>query len=291
MTLLTLQLLTAAGGKSTEGNTLINLDILADGGRLADNDAGSVIDEEIFADGCARVDINTGRAVSILCHDTRDQRHLKLEQLVRETIDRDRLQTRIRKNNLLLGVSSRIAVKGCLQIGFQKSADLWKCVEESNRQTLCLHMEFAVVGVFVIRRIFERQLDLLIQTKQRILDQYAGTVLHNVDLVGGVPEIARIHDLHQIVDDLDDHKAVRLGEQFHFVDGTVMRVIVQNGVDNIIYIMFYNFIHVIQSSFLIYYDVVGVWRVKPPDSNLYVNIHCYLLLTLTSYYIRLCATV
>ena len=36
-----------------------------------------------------------------------------------------------------------------------------------------------------------------------------------------------------------------------------MRVIVQNGVDNIIYIMFYNFIHVIQSSFLIYYDVGG----------------------------------
>ena len=31
--------------------------------------------------------------------------------------------------------------------------------------------------------------------------------------------------------------------------------------------------------------LVGVWRVKPPDSNLYVNIHCYLLLTLASYYL------
>ena len=30
--------------------------------------------------------------------------------------------------------------------------------------------------------------------------------------------------------------------------------------------------------------LVGVWRVKPPDSNLYVNIHCYLLLTLASSY-------
>ena len=28
--------------------------------------------------------------------------------------------------------------------------------------------------------------------------------------------------------------------------------------------------------------LVGVWRVKPPDSILYVNIHCYLLLTLAS---------
>ena len=32
--------------------------------------------------------------------------------------------------------------------------------------------------------------------------------------------------------------------------------------------------------------LVGVWRVKPPDSNLYVNIHCYLLLTLASYFLH-----
>ena len=32
--------------------------------------------------------------------------------------------------------------------------------------------------------------------------------------------------------------------------------------------------------------LVGVWRVKPSDSNLYVNIHLYLLLTLASYYFR-----
>ena len=30
--------------------------------------------------------------------------------------------------------------------------------------------------------------------------------------------------------------------------------------------------------------LVGIWRVKPPDNNLYVNIHCYLLLTLASFY-------
>lgn len=29
---------------------------------------------------------------------------------------------------------------------------------------------------------------------------------------------------------------------------------------------------------------VGVWRVKPVDSNLRVNTHCYLLLTLASSY-------
>ena len=31
----------------------------------------------------------------------------------------------------------------------------------------------------------------------------------------------------------------------------------------------------------------GVWWVKPVDSNLYVNIHCYLLLTLASYYVTM----
>ena len=30
--------------------------------------------------------------------------------------------------------------------------------------------------------------------------------------------------------------------------------------------------------------LVGVWRVKTPDNNLYANIHCYLLLTLASYH-------
>ena len=45
--------LAATGGKTAEGYALVNFHMISDSCRFTDNNAGSVIDEEIFANGRA----------------------------------------------------------------------------------------------------------------------------------------------------------------------------------------------------------------------------------------------
>ena len=88
------QFLTAFGGKGTKCNTLIQFDMAADDGCFTDYDAGSVVNKEIFADGCTRMDVDTGFAVCLFRHHTRD-----------------------RKYDLVFAACSRIAIVSGLQIG------------------------------------------------------------------------------------------------------------------------------------------------------------------------------
>mgnify|MGYP001016507326 FL=1 len=56
------KLLSALGGERAECYTLIELDMAADDGCFTDHDAGTVVNKEIFADGCTRMDVDTGFA-------------------------------------------------------------------------------------------------------------------------------------------------------------------------------------------------------------------------------------
>lgn len=49
--------------RTAEGNTLINGDIVADFGGLANHNAGAVVDEEPSADGSTGMDLNAGAAL------------------------------------------------------------------------------------------------------------------------------------------------------------------------------------------------------------------------------------
>ena len=51
MTLFSLQRLATAGGECAQGDALVDLYMVTDGGGFADNDTGAVVNEEIFADG------------------------------------------------------------------------------------------------------------------------------------------------------------------------------------------------------------------------------------------------
>jgi len=52
-----------------QGDALVEADVVADDGGLADDDAGAVVDEEAFADGGTRVDVDAGQAVGVFGHD------------------------------------------------------------------------------------------------------------------------------------------------------------------------------------------------------------------------------
>ena len=78
-----------------EGNALIDLYVIADGGCFADDDTRAVVDEEAFADGCACVDIDAGFFVGEFGHQSCDVRDAADVYLVREAVDRDSIEAGI----------------------------------------------------------------------------------------------------------------------------------------------------------------------------------------------------
>ena len=90
---------------------MIELDVVADDRRLTDDDACTVVDEEVFADLRTGVDVDTGLGVRVLGHHARDHRDLVLIQLVRDAVDEDGKHAGIREQHFLLAVSRRIALK------------------------------------------------------------------------------------------------------------------------------------------------------------------------------------
>ena len=79
----------------------------SDFGGLANDHAGSVIDEEVRADLRPGMNINSRPAVRPFGHDTRDQRHFVVKQMG-HSINRDCLQCRVSENDFLVTFRSRI---------------------------------------------------------------------------------------------------------------------------------------------------------------------------------------
>ena len=76
------QHLTATGRKRTERDALIDLHSFADHRGFTNHHAGTMIDEEIFADGGTRANINAGDAVGVFAHHARNQRNAAQVQFV-----------------------------------------------------------------------------------------------------------------------------------------------------------------------------------------------------------------
>ena len=86
---------------------------------LTDDDTCSVIDEEMGADRRAGMDVDAGAAVRPLSHHSRDDRHAGTVQSMRDALNGDRFDERIRKNNLLLVDRGGIALVGGFNIRVQ----------------------------------------------------------------------------------------------------------------------------------------------------------------------------
>ena len=65
MSFYTLQLLAFSRRKTAERYALIDLYIVTNDRGLANNDSGSMVNKEIFADGSARMDINPSQAMRV----------------------------------------------------------------------------------------------------------------------------------------------------------------------------------------------------------------------------------
>ena len=86
---------------------------------FTDDNARSVVDEEVFADFCARVNVDACFAMRPFRKNARQIRDTLAMELVRNSIDHHRFDTRITKNDLIGGLGGGISIKRGLGI-FQK---------------------------------------------------------------------------------------------------------------------------------------------------------------------------
>ena len=81
-----------------------------------------MVDSEVSANLCGRMDINSRFAMRHLRDDAGNQRNTQFQQFMRDTVIADRFNGRIAKNYLSITFGSRIAVIGGFHIGCQYSS-------------------------------------------------------------------------------------------------------------------------------------------------------------------------
>ncbi len=109
MTLFSFDRLASLGGQSSQSHALINFHMMPDGRGLPDHDAGAMIDKEILVDRSSRMDIDACQPVSMLCHNSRNQRNTHGKQFMGNPVNGDGVDSRIGVNNLFHAVSGGIA--------------------------------------------------------------------------------------------------------------------------------------------------------------------------------------
>ena len=142
MPLLAPQGLSATGGQSAQRYALVYLYIVADNGGLTDNDAGTVVNEEIPTHRSAGVDIDARNAVGVLCHDPGQHGNLQRIQHMGKAVHSDGKQARIGENDLILTESRGIPIVGCLQIGLHQRPHLPDLLEEIQTDLLRVFLGF-----------------------------------------------------------------------------------------------------------------------------------------------------
>lgn len=108
-------------GAGPDRDALIQLDVAADGGCFADDDAGAVVDAEALLNGCARIDVDAGLGMGVLGKDACHRRRPVEIQDMGEAIDENGIETGIAGDDFALGLGRRIPVIDCLQIRERKA--------------------------------------------------------------------------------------------------------------------------------------------------------------------------
>ena len=234
------QALAAARGQRAERHALVELDMVADLGGLADDDAGAVIDEEVLADLGTRADVDAGAGVRELSHDARDDRHLLLVEHVCDTVHVDGVETGIREDDLLLGAGRGIAVEQRLHVGQKDALDVGELREERSHDLVgaLLDLVGRAAGAGIVGGVGERRHNLAAQLAldfdERVADEVRRAGRRRQHLR---PEVAREQHAAQCLEDVFDRQtagelAAGLGEE-----DLVGFVVLLDGFDDLIEVL------------------------------------------------------
>lgn len=119
--------LEAAG---TEGDAVVEFDMVANAAGFADDDAGAVVDEEVGAETGSRMNINAGAAVGPFGHDTGEKGNSRTIEAVGGTLDGDGLDRGIGENDFLQAGRGGVAFVGGFEIALEQFAEGGQVGEE-----------------------------------------------------------------------------------------------------------------------------------------------------------------
>ena len=117
--------LTPAGAKELvkRGHTVYVQHTAGINSGFADDNTRCMVDKEVFADGCACVDVNASAAMGVFGHDAGDKRDVPRVQFVSDAVYEDSEEARIREDNFFFALRGWVAIKSGLNIGKQHALD------------------------------------------------------------------------------------------------------------------------------------------------------------------------
>ena len=115
-----------------EGDTLVKGHMVGNHAGLSNHHACAMIDEETRADPRPGMNVDSGAAMGPFCHHAWNQRDAQRMQTVGESIDRDRFEAGIAKDDFVVPMRGGVAVKCRLDIGGDEDAKLWDILQEGQ---------------------------------------------------------------------------------------------------------------------------------------------------------------
>ena len=125
----------------TKRYPLIQLYIIANHARLADDNPRAVVDKKSLPNPRPRVNVDPRPIMRKFAHHTRQNRHPRLEQDVRHSVNRQRTKPRITQYNLGIILRRRVAHISRMQIGAQNVAHRRQLLKKRIRQPLGLLLD------------------------------------------------------------------------------------------------------------------------------------------------------
>lgn len=102
-----------------EGDTLIDFDVIPHDAGLADDDPGTMVDEQVAAKCGLGMDVDAVKAVRPLGNHPGQEVGAGIPNFVGQTVDHQGMEARITDHDLIGALASRISVDGSLDIGSQ----------------------------------------------------------------------------------------------------------------------------------------------------------------------------
>ena len=108
--------LLAAGRGAAEGDALVEVAVVADHGRLADDDAHAVVDEQPPPDLGARVDLDAGQEPAEVRDQPRQRDPAAHREAVRQAVDDEGVDAGVGEQDFERGARGRVAVFSDLDV-------------------------------------------------------------------------------------------------------------------------------------------------------------------------------
>jgi hypothetical protein len=116
--------------QGAQGDALVELHVVADDGRLADDDAGAVVDDHGVAQRRAGVDVDAGPLVRPFGQHARQERHAQFVEAVGDAVDGDGEEAGVGQDHLVDALGRGVAALDGRGVDHQLAVDLGQGLEE-----------------------------------------------------------------------------------------------------------------------------------------------------------------